>query len=451
MSSNLIISGSGVRGVVGETLTPDVALEFAYAFAAFVDSGTVVVGGDTRTSHDVFKSAVISGLTASGCDVIDIGKVPTPTCQQLIRHHNAAGAIVITASHNPIIWNGLKLMNSSGSFFDQDDYAKFKGIYESKSWQLKPWDQIGTVTVDSNAIQTHLDRIFKVLDPAPIREARLRVLIDPNHGAACDADKALLDALGVEYTIINGEGHGRFAHAPEPSADNLGDTITAMKAGNYDIGFVQDADADRLVLLDETGRFIGEDNSLGFCVDYILGYEATDSEKEAPVVVNLSTSNVIRDIAKSHQVEVVQTKIGETFVTQGIRDHNALVGGEGNGGVIFPKIGWGRDSLVGIVIALLHLAKRQKTVSEIVASYPQYTMLREKVSLESRAQVSEMLEKVIKSFPDVTPITDDGIKIVLHDEWIHVRPSNTEPIIRVFVEAKSKENAKKILNSSNLL
>lgn len=451
MSSELIVSGSGARGVVGQSLTPDIALEFAYAFAAFVDGGTVVVGGDTRTSHDVYKSAVISGLTASGCDVIDIGKVPTPTCQQLIRHHGAAGAIVITASHNPIIWNGLKLMNDSGSFFDQDDYARFKAIYEGKKWCLKPWDQLGTVTIDQQAIHTHLQRIFDVLDPSPIREAGLNVLIDPNHGAACDADKALLETLGVNYTILNAEGHGRFAHAPEPSEDSLKDTIAAMKDGQYDIGFVQDADADRLVILDENGRFIGEDNSLAFCIDYILGYEASDPEKESPVVVNLSTSNVIQDVAKLHGCSVAYTKIGETFVTQGIREYNAIVGGEGNGGVIFPKIGWGRDSLVGIVIALLHLAKRKQSVSEIVGSYPSYTMLREKVSLESRDQVKQMLDKVVASFPDITPITDDGIKIMFNDKWIHVRPSNTEPIIRVFVEATTAEKAQDLLNSSNLL
>ena len=243
--------------------------------------------------------------------MIDIGKVPTPTCQQLIRHHNAAGAIVITASHNPIIWNGLKLMNSSGSFFNEADYAQFKAIYEAKEWPFKPWDQLGSVTVDSTAIQTHIDHIFSVLDPTPIRESNLSVLIDPNHGAACDADRQLLDALGVQYTILNKEGHGRFAHAPEPSKDNLTDTMAAMANGQYDIGFVQDADADRLVILDETGHFIGEDVSLGFCIDYILKYEASADEKAQPVVVNLSTSKVIEDIANSHGVSTAYTKLGK--------------------------------------------------------------------------------------------------------------------------------------------
>ena len=217
MSQPLIMSASGVRGIVGDSLTPQIALNIALAFGTLYPKKTIIVGGDTRTSHTVYKSAVISGLTACGCHVIDIGHVPTPTCQQLIRHHQASGAIVITASHNPIQWNGLKLMNAEGAFFNQDEYNDFNHIYQRQDWAYATHSDVGSLIHDKEAIQTHINRIFSVLDPSPIRNAQLKVLIDPNQGAACEADKMLLEACGVTYTILNGDGNGQFAHNPEPS------------------------------------------------------------------------------------------------------------------------------------------------------------------------------------------------------------------------------------------
>ncbi len=434
----LIMTMSGTRGVIGENLHPQIALKTAIAFGRFVKTGPVIVGGDTRTSYDMLNNAVISGLISIGIDVIDIGKVPTPTVQQMIRYHNASGGIVITASHNPIIWNGLKLMNKTGSFLEPDQYQEFLTYYQSDSDPLVSWDKLGKIQVDDQALKRHADTVLSVLPPDSIKKSGLRVLIDANNGAGAVADPFLMDQLGIEYEILNGEPNGHFAHDPEPMQKNLSQIMTYMKNGRFDIGFVQDADADRLVILDETGRFIGEDYSLALSVDYLLSKE-TDTDKT--VVVNLSTSNVIRFVAEKHGAKLVQTKIGETNVTHEIKARKAQVGGEGNGGVIYPKVGWGRDSLVGIMAALGYLAESGKKVSELVAGYPAFVMIREKIEVSSQDQIQGVLDRVKALFSDLPQNTIDGIKIDIENGWIHVRPSNTEPIVRIFIEAESIEKA----------
>ena len=394
--NSLIHSISGTRGIIGGNLHPSVALNIGIAFGTLIGKGPVIVGGDTRTSHAMLKSAIISGLTAVGTDVIDIGKVPTPTVQQMIKKYNAKGGIVVTASHNPVIWNGLKLMNDTGSFLTEPQFEEFNQVLNSTDASLKAWDTIGNVTVVEDALEDHINLILTKIDPTSIQKAGLKVLIDPNNGAGCIADQILLDRLNVSYTILNSTPNGHFAHDPEPLKQNLSQIITELEKGQFDIGFVQDADADRLVILDETGRFIGEDYSLAFCVDYILS-EVKDTDKK--VVVNLSTSGVIDWVAKKHGATLTQTKIGETNVTQGLKELGAQVGGEGNGGIIYPAVGWGRDSLVGIVIALKHLAEKKQKVSQIVANYPKFVMLREKQSLEKRDDVAPFLLKVKTAFP----------------------------------------------------
>jgi phosphomannomutase len=440
--NSLIHSISGTRGIIGGNLHPSVALNIGIAFGTLIGKGPVIVGGDTRTSHAMLKSAIISGLTAVGTDVIDIGKVPTPTVQQMIKKYNAKGGIVVTASHNPVIWNGLKLMNDTGSFLTEPQFEEFNQVLNSTEAPLKAWDKIGNVTVVEDALEDHINLILAKIDPTSIQKAGLKVLIDPNNGAGCIADQILLDRLNVSHTILNRTPNGHFAHDPEPLKQNLSQIITELESGQFDIGFVQDADADRLVILDETGRFIGEDYSLAFCVDYILS-EVKDTDKK--VVVNLSTSGVIDWVAKKHGATLTQTKIGETNVTQGIKDLGAQVGGEGNGGIIYPAVGWGRDSLVGIVIALKHLAEKKQKVSQIVATYPQFVMLREKQSLEKRDDVAPFLLKVKTAFPTASFNTLDGVKATLSDGWVHVRPSNTEPIVRIFIEAPTKERAEDYL------
>ncbi|NBV42179.1 phosphoglucosamine mutase [bacterium] len=437
--SDLIMSMSGTRGIVGRVLTPEIALNTGLAYGTFWKSGTVIVGGDTRTSHDTFKSALISGLLATGMDVIDIGRVTTPTVQQMITHFGAVAGVVITASHNPAVWNGIKLMNGSGSFMDANEYAAFMSVYETQNWALKDWTGQGQLRIEHNAIEMHVDKILSLIDTRPIQNARLRVLVDANHGAGAAADPVLLDRLGVDYTILNEAPTGHFAHDPEPLEKNLSQIKSELATGKYDIGFVQDADADRLVILDGNGRFIGEDYSLAFCVDHILGVLAPS--ESANVVVNLSTSSILEWIAQKHHALIHYTKIGETYVTQGIKSLNAVVGGEGNGGVIFPKVGWGRDSLVGIVVALHHLAVRKKSVAEIVSEYPKYVMVRDKIQVENAAQVAETIATIRDRFKDYPQNDLDGVKVTLPNGWVHVRPSNTEPIIRIFAEGRDESSA----------
>jgi phosphomannomutase len=441
--SKLMLSVSGMRGVVGDTLDPLLVVKMGNAFGRWAANGTVVVGGDTRPSHAMVKSAVIAGLTSAGASVIDIGIVPTPTVQQAVRFHGAAGGVVVTASHNPEQWNGIKLMNASGSFLEPDEYDAVMSAYAEESLLKQSWDHVGAVTLDSAAISRHVDVILSALDCGKLPESKLRVLIDVNHGAAAVADPILFQKLGVSVDFLESEPDGRFAHEPEPLEKNLSALCEAMRSGNYDIGFAQDPDADRLVIVDEKGRFIGEDYSLGLCIDYIL---QTVGGQSPQVVVNLSTSRVIEDIVQRYGGSVSYTKIGEAHVTQGLKKRQAVVGGEGNGGVIYPKVGWGRDSLVGIVIALKYLAESGKSVSEIVSEYPSYVMLREKQALATPELLSQQLDTMKRVFSDGVLDLQDGVKSMYSDSWIHLRPSNTEPIVRIFVEAPTVEAARVLLD-----
>jgi phosphomannomutase len=438
---SLIFSQSGTRAVIGDSFDPKLSLNMAMAFGKMLGKGPVIVGGDTRLSHEMVKGTVISGLLSVGTDVIYIGKVTTPTVQQEIRHHNAAGGIVITASHNPIQWNGIKVMNNTGSFLDSNEYEQYKAIYDSGNYELASWENLGTLTEDTGAIDRHVDKILSLIDVSDIKSSGLKVLIDANNGAGAVANPNLMDKLGVSYDILNPEPNGRFNHDPEPLQKNLSGVMEKMKQGDYDIGFIQDADADRLVILDENGRFIGEDYSLAYCIEHILEEEA---KGDTDVVVNLSTSLVIKHLADKYDATLHYTKIGESNVTQKLKSEKALVGGEGNGGVIYPKIGWGRDSLVGIVIALKHLAKSKTSVSNTVSKYPKYIMSRDKFEVTTRDEVIEFLGKVEKNYEGQDVNTEDGIKVMFEKSWIHVRPSNTEPIVRIFVEAETELEISKL-------
>ncbi|MFC1752043.1 phosphoglucosamine mutase [Thermoproteota archaeon] len=440
---SLMMAVTGIRGIIGETLTPDLALKAGKAFGTLIGKGPVILGGDTRISYLMVKQALVSGLMSVGTDIMDIGQVPTPTVQQMIRYHRAQGGVVITASHNPIMWNGIKLMNHEGSFINEQDFDAFLNFFRADELPLSSWDELGQVHCDSQSIYYHVDRILEVIDPVSIRFSGLKVLVDANNGTGALANPILLDRLGVEYEILNPEPNGRFAHDPEPLEKNLSQIKKQMAKGGYDIGFVQDADADRLVILDENGRFIGEDYSFGFCVDYLLSQETA---RKKTLVVNLSTSKLLEWIAEKYGAQILYSKIGEAHVTQMLKQSKAQVGGEGNGGIIFPKIGWGRDSLVGITVALKYLADSKKKVSEIVAAYPRYVMVRDKVSISNKEEIGACLNKVEKAYRGYSINMLDGLKISLDDGWIHVRPSNTEPIIRIFIEAKDDKQAEIILN-----
>lgn len=432
--SELIVSQSGIRGIVGDTLTPDIALGVGVAFGHFLSGGTVVVGGDTRPSHTMLKQAVMAGLMSAGCAVIDTGKVPTPTVQQAIRHHQAMGGIVITASHNPAPWNGLKLMQAGGCFLDDTAYNQFQTVYQNRH-QLAgvAWDRVGQCTQDPDAIKRHVDCILSVINMPDV--SHLSVLVDANHGTGCLATPILLDALGVRYTLTQTAGDGHFSHPPEPVRAHLDDIVNRMQSGRYDIGFVQDPDADRLVIIDDRGRYIGEDYTLGLCVDYLLG---THKSSDSTVVVNLSTSALLHDIVASHQARLIETKIGETHVTQALMQHQGLVGGEGNGGVIYPEVGWGRDSLVGMAVLLKALVSQSVSVSQWADRFNRYEFLKESVPVTGSINLDAVNQTLKQQFPDYRVNDSDGLKLMGDNGWIHVRSSNTEPIIRIFIEGKTQ-------------
>lgn len=447
------ISTSGVRGVVGEDFFPGLALNFGLAYGSFLGKGTVVVGGDTRPSHQAFKMAIISGLLSTGCCVIDLGYVPTPTVQKWVPHIKADAGMIITASHNPLEWNGIKFIDKDGAFLKEDVWKNiYKNFYESKQFNYVDWKTIGKITYSNEAILFHIETLFKSFNLSWFRNYKGRVAIDVNHGAGAVMAPIFLESLGVPYDILGEEPHGKFFRPSEPIKENLTSLLTKMKVGNYAIGFAQDADADRLMIIDEKGCCIGEDYTLAFCIDAALQMALSQSIlTEMVVVVNVSTSRVVDDIAKKYGAKVIRTKVGETFVTQGMLEYGALIGGEGNGGIIYPKTGWGRDSFVGMILALNYLVESGKTVSQIVSSYPNYTMCKHKISLNEDEAILDkiwdiFLKKIQSAYLDLDIDYTDGIKVSMNDAWVHVRTSNTEPIVRIFSESISEKKAKLLIN-----
>ena len=443
--SKLMISSSGLRGIVGEHLTAEKIDKFVRAFLNWLPDGKVVIGGDTRTSHDAVVRLVTSICQLSGRDVVYIGKVPTPTVQQMVRSHVAAGGIAITASHNPVEWNGIKIINSSGSFLSKPEYDAFFSGYQNESFtKYQPWHEVGNYSHDQKALDNHVSKIEYVLPVKNLKSTKLKVLVDVNHGTGAIADPILFSKFGIEVDYLFSEPDGKFSHTPEPLAHNLTELCEQMKTGNYDIGFAQDPDADRLVIVDENGRFIGEDYSLAFCMDYYLN---SINKKSPNIVVNLSTSMIINYIADKYQATLFHTKIGEPNVTEKMKEVDAVIGGEGNGGVILPDVGWGRDSLTGIVLALLHLQTTNQSVSEIIANYPVFQMVRDKQPLESRESINGKVEAIASYFSNESINLDDGVKVSFTDSWVHIRPSNTEPIVRIFAEAKTIEAANQLITT----
>ena len=445
--SELIISVSGLRGIVGDSLTADVANRLGKAYASHLSvKDTLIIGGDTRQSFSMLKEALIKGILSTGVSVIDIGQCPTPTVQQAIRYHQAAGGMVITASHNPIEWNGIKLMNHQGAFLIGKNYDHTFELFHQQNFRQVDQKDFGTTIIDKQAIQRHITHIFKHLDISSIQSSKLRILIDVNHGAGAIADPLLFDQLGVDYEIMYPEADGNFSHTPEPLKQNLSAIIQRLEQESFDIGFVQDPDADRLVILAGNGTYIGEDYSLAYCIDYLL--KDLNNNEAKQVVVNLSTSKVIEFIAKKHQANLHYSKIGEPNVTALLQKTGAQVGGEGNGGVIFPKVGWGRDSLLGMVVALKHLAESKRSVLDTVTNYPQFFMYRDKIQLQNKSDISNFLQTIQSKISAKSIDTQDGVKLDFGDAWLHVRASNTEPIVRLFAEATSIKQAKFLVSQA---
>lgn len=438
---SLKIGVSGVRGIVGEALTPQLLGSFAEAFGSYVGRGKVMVGSDTRTSKEMVKYAVFSGLLSSGCEPVDLGICPVPTILIRTKYSDAIGGIAVTASHNPAEWNALKFVNRDGLFFNANQGEELLDIYHQGEFVKCSNAEMRKIHVDDGAISFHLEKLLNYLDVDAIRARRFKVAIDCCNGAGSLVTPVLLKALGCEVLPVNIEPNGLFPHDPEPIPKNLVQICSLIKSKKADIGFVQDADADRLAIVDENGSPIGEDYTLVLAADYIL------SKTPGDVVTNLSTTKTLDDVVSKYGCDLIRTKIGEINVVERIISENAIIGGEGNGGVIFPTIHPCRDSFVGIGIVLEYLAKSKGKFSDIVGKLPRYHMIKGKTYCETAKAhiVVRKLQDVDKK-AKVTLL--DGIKIEHEDYWVHIRPSNTEPIIRIMVEARTKKLAEQVYNQN---
>lgn len=434
----LKISISGVRGVIGQSLTPTLLTRFAQAFGTHTGSGTIVIGRDPRTSGEMVKHAVIAGILSSGSRVVDIGVCPVPTVQLQVRHRRALGGIAITASHNPAEWNALKFIGSGGLFLDSGQAREMLDIYHQGEYTKVSGAEIRTVEETDGATDLHIKAILDVLGPLPKTAKPLRVVLDSCNGAGSLVGPKLLEALGVEVVPINVTPDGSFPRPAEPLAENLGDLCAGVKKHNADIGFAQDMDADRLAIVSEHGVPIGEDYTLVLATLYVLGRE------RGPVVANLSTTSALGDVAKQSGCPIFLTKIGEVNVTDKMQQQNAVIGGEGNGGVIYPRINFARDSLVGMALVLHLLAESGKTVTQLLQSFPRYSIVKERMVCPSQ-RIPAVLKMLRQEFGNFPVDTRDGIKVMLPEAWFLVRGSNTEPIIRIVAEAKSEGQAKEIV------
>ena len=448
MSDTLMISVSGMRGIVGKDLTPELVARHAAALGAWArDRGAprVVLGRDARTSGPMFARAATAGLMSVGCDVIDVGMVPTPTVQLAVEHHHAGAGLILTASHNPIEWNALKLVGPDGIFLDGDSGAAVRAMAESGPSRVG-WDGIGAVSEDREAIARHIQLVLDLpmINLAAIRARRFHVALDCVRGAGGTTMPALLEQLGCRVSAINLETDGIFPRPPEPVPENLGDLAALVRSSGADIGFAVDPDVDRLALVDEKGAPIGEDYTLAFAVRAVLGEPVAKGRNDTcTVVANLSTSLVVENAATESGGRFLRAPVGEANVARTILESNALIGGEGNGGVILPSLHVGRDAPVGVALILHLLARTRSTVSALVAAAPRYTIVKAK---GPRGKDLQPIYQALRSrFPDAQADDRDGLRLAWPDRWVHLRPSGTEPIIRFIAEAPTREDADRLV------
>ncbi len=426
--SDLIVSVSGVRGLVGETMTPLVAARFAAAFGTLLGGGRVVVGRDSRTSGESLAAAVASALLATGCETIDLGIVSTPGVTVMIDELEAAGGVMITASHNPFPWNGLKFFRSDGIDLSAALGTKLKEFWLADKFAFVGADGYRPLIHDGTTHTRHVARVLAATARKAVAARRLNVVLDSCHGAGAIATPQLLDELGCQVHILGGTPDGRFDHPPEPILENLSSVTKAVLAHHADLGLVQDPDADRLALIDEQGRFIGEEYTLALAALYRL------SQEPGPCAANLSTSRMIDDVARRFGQVCHRTPVGEVHVADKMIVEKCVIGGEGNGGVIDPRVCPIRDSFAGIGLILELLATRNKPLSAIVDELPRYTMTKRKATAAPDA-VKKLIARLPAEFPEARSDTQDGVRLDWPEGWVHVRPSNTEPIYRTIGES----------------
>ena len=444
---SLIKSISGFRGTIGgnpgDNLTPIDAVKFAAAYGTWLknqskkESYKVVIGRDARISGQMISQLVCSTLQGLGINVIDLDLSTTPTVEVMVTHLNADGGIILTASHNPKEWNALKLLNAKGEFVSAEDGAQILATVDADDYIFADVDHLGTYETFDGAIDLHIEKILQLplVNVEAIKAKKFKVAIDAVNSTGGISIPNLLDKLGVEYIKMYCEPTGHFPHNPEPLKEHLGDICAKVIEEKADFGIVVDPDVDRLALIDEKGNMFGEEYTLVAVADYVLG------KTPSATVSNLSSSRALRDIAEKHGQTYSPSAVGEVNVVIEMKETGALIGGEGNGGIIYPELHYGRDSLVGIALFLSHLAELDTTVSELRASYPAYFMAKKKIELTPEINVDELLIKVQELYKEEQINTVDGVKIDFANEWVHLRKSNTEPIIRIYTESTSEENA----------
>lgn len=444
----LIKSISGIRGTIGgptgDTLNPLDIVKFTTAYATFMKRRAtgegrkkIVVGRDARISGDMVRNVVCGTLMGMGLDVVDIDLATTPTTELAVRWTGALGGIIITASHNPRQWNALKLLNSEGEFLTKDDGNEVLSITEKEDFDYADVDSLGSYTRDDSFNQRHIESVLdlKLADVDAIRNAKFKVCVDAINSVGGIILPDLLKALGVEYTILNSTANGDFAHNPEPLEKNLQGIMDEMRSGKYDLGIVVDPDVDRLAFICENGEMFGEEYTLVSVADYVLQHTPGNT------VSNLSSTRALRDVTERHGGTYTAAAVGEVNVTTKMKEVGAVIGGEGNGGVIYPESHYGRDALVGIALFLSSLAHKKCTASELRATFPNYFIAKNRIDLTPSTDIDAILEKVKEMYAS-EKITDiDGVKIDFPDKWVHLRKSNTEPIIRVYSEAATMEEA----------
>lgn len=435
----LMVSISGIRGIVGNGLDPNVLVKYVSAYADFCGKGKIVVGSDGRISGEMVRQIVIGTLLAKGNDVVDIGICPTPTVLFNVKNLKAAGGIQISASHNPNEWNALKLLNRKGEFMSPDENAAMLKLLNNTDKKFAAWNKLGKLTHYEKGLDNHISAVLKMdyINIAKIRRRKFNVLLDCVNGAGAYSMPQLLEKLGCKVTVINCEKSGIFPRLPEPLPENLTATMKAVKKYKADIGIVVDPDVDRLVLITEKGEPFGEENTITQAVKFYL------SKRKGNVVVNLSTTRAVEDVANESGSKVFRSPVGEANVVKKMKDVKAVIGGEGSGGVILPKVNFGRDALVGTVIMLQHLLEFGGAMSQLKNSLPQYFIAKKKIALGS-LNPDSVLEKLIDKYKDQKINLEDGVRIDFNDHWAHFRKSNTEPIIRCIVEAKTKVDAEQL-------
>jgi len=435
--TTLKISISGVRGVIGESLTPALLTRFSQAFGTYIGGRTVVVGRDPRTSGEMVKHAVIAGLLSSGCRILDVGMCPVPTIQLAVRHHHAHGGIAITASHNPAEWNALKFIGRSGFFLNSAQARELLDIYHQGEYTRIAGSEMREVVDVAGATDLHIQTILAALGPLPASRKKFRVVLDACNGAGSLVGPKLLEAMGAEVITVNVTPNGSFPRGAEPLPENLGELCAAVKMHQADVGFAQDMDADRLALVSEAGIAIGEEHTLLLATLEVL------NKRPGPVVANLSTSSALERLAARFGCPLFLSKIGEVNVTEEMQKRGAVIGGEGNGGVIYPSLNFARDSLVGMALILHLLAETGETITNLVQSLPQIAMIKDKLVCPSD-RIATVLRTLRREYAGYPMDLRDGVKVTLPNGWFLVRGSNTEPIIRMIAEAENETDARRI-------